>query len=349
MSDLLKNRHEILFLYDVKDANPNGDPIDENKPRIDEETGYNIVTDVRLKRTIRDFLHEYKEEEIFVREIEYEPGLVQDAKMRAKDFVKLFDGMDDDQKKVLDAFLDPKKQITKKDFDTIKSIARINLLNLAIDVRLFGATIPFEVSKKEVSDSNEDLKSSITFTGPVQFRMGRSLHRVNTKFIKGTGAFASKPGRGQSTFREEYILPYSLIVYHGIANENAARHTQMTDQDFELLLEAIWKGTKNLISRSKFGQMPRLLLDIEYSEPNFHIGDLDKLVSLKTEIPDEAIRDVTDFTVNVLPLLEALQKEKDKIQAIRLKIDERLTTTPELTMEHLNRFLESISLSQFSF
>ncbi|MCX7999259.1 MAG: type I CRISPR-associated protein Cas7, partial [Leptospiraceae bacterium] len=60
----IKNRSEILFLYDCKDANPNGDPLDENKPRIDEERGINIVTDVRLKRTIRDYImskDKYKE------------------------------------------------------------------------------------------------------------------------------------------------------------------------------------------------------------------------------------------------------------------------------------------------
>ena len=57
---IVKNRSEILFLYDITDANPNGDPVDENKPRVDEETGVNIVTDVRLKRTIRDYLYDYK-------------------------------------------------------------------------------------------------------------------------------------------------------------------------------------------------------------------------------------------------------------------------------------------------
>lgn len=57
---VIKNRSELLFLYDVTDSNPNGDPIDENKPRIDEETGNNFVTDVRLKRTIRDYLHDYR-------------------------------------------------------------------------------------------------------------------------------------------------------------------------------------------------------------------------------------------------------------------------------------------------
>ena len=61
------NRSELLFLYDITDANPNGDPMDENKPRLDEETGINLVTDVRLKRTIRDYLHETKSQNIFVR------------------------------------------------------------------------------------------------------------------------------------------------------------------------------------------------------------------------------------------------------------------------------------------
>lgn len=72
--NIIKNRSEILFIYDVKDANPNGDPVDENKPRIDEETGINYITDVRLKRTIRDYLHDYKDKEIFVIEHREESG-----------------------------------------------------------------------------------------------------------------------------------------------------------------------------------------------------------------------------------------------------------------------------------
>ncbi|MBK8562484.1 MAG: type I CRISPR-associated protein Cas7 [Saprospiraceae bacterium] len=56
MSNLISNRSEILFLYDVKQCNPNGDPMDANRPRIDEETGRCLVTDVRLKRTVRDYL-----------------------------------------------------------------------------------------------------------------------------------------------------------------------------------------------------------------------------------------------------------------------------------------------------
>jgi len=54
------NRSEMVFLYDISYANPNGDPLDENKPRIDEDVELNIVTDVRLKRTVRDYLHNFK-------------------------------------------------------------------------------------------------------------------------------------------------------------------------------------------------------------------------------------------------------------------------------------------------
>ena len=62
------NRSEILFIYHVKDANPNGDPLDENKPRTDPDTGVATVTDVRIKRTIRDYWHQNLGEEILVRD-----------------------------------------------------------------------------------------------------------------------------------------------------------------------------------------------------------------------------------------------------------------------------------------
>ncbi len=274
----IKNRSELLFLYDISDANPNGDPADENRPRVDEETGYNIVTDVRLKRTIRDYLFENKgyngsdDKDIFVREIIYDQKNqhIQDGKSRTKNF-------DNDKEKII---------------------------NSCIDIRMFGGVLPIE-------------KDSITFTGPVQFQMGRSLHRVSINHIKGTGAFASKMGAKQKTFREEYILPYSLIAFHGIINENAAKHTNLTTEDVKLLLEGMWEGTKNLITRSKFGQMPRLLLKVDYKD-NFYIGELHKLVSLDSEKEDEHIRSTDDFILDVSKLNIALEKYKDKIVKVTL-------------------------------
>ena len=286
---MIKKRSEILFCYDVTNANPNGDPMDENKPRIDEETGRNIVTDVRLKRTIRDYLFEYKGfngkdgKDIFVREIlmeENDPEKgIQDGKERAKDF-------SNDYRRIID---------------------------MCIDIRLFGGVIPLE-------------KDSITFTGPVQFKMGQSLHAVEIKHIKGTGAFASKAGTKQKTFREEYILPYSFICFHGIINETAAKHTGLSEEDVKLLLEAMWNGTKNLISRSKFGHMPRFLLKVDYKEESsgFFIGDLDKFIKLTGFEVEERIRSINDFELDISKLVNVFNKNKEKIEAIYYLKDENL-------------------------
>ena len=283
MTDLIKQRSELIFCYDIKDANPNGDPVDENKPRIDEETGINIVTDVRLKRTIRDYLFNFKGfngengKDIFVREIvSKQKGGIQDGKARAKDF---------------------KNQKEK-------------VLESCIDVRLFGGVIPLE-------------KSSITLTGPVQFKMGRSLHTVEIKHIKGTGAFASKEGAKQATFREEYILPYSFICFHGIINENAAKHTNLTNDDVKNLIEGMWLGTKNLISRSKFGQQPRLLIKINYNDPGFFIGDLDSFISIECE-NECSLRGVSDFTLNIGELTKAIDKYSEKIDSVEYLADDKL-------------------------
>lgn len=304
MNDV-KNRSEIVFLYDVKDANPNGDPLDENKPRIDEETGINIVTDVRLKRTIRDYLMNFKDQEIFVREKTDEKGNIQDAKLRAKDF------------------LNDVKDLESKGFNEEKNIIKDKIVESCIDVRLFGATIPLDLSIKEGSKT-KSVTGSITLTGPVQFRMGRSLHKVEMKHIKGTGAFASRADATQKTFREEDILPYSLICFYGIINENAAKHTKLTEEDVNLLLDGLWNGTKNLISRSKAGQMPRLLLKVNYKESNYHIGDLDKRIKLRSEKNDVEIRDISDVVLDGSELIETLNKNKDKIESIDIRGDERV-------------------------
>ena len=291
---MVENRSEILFLYDIKDINPNGDPMDDNKPRIDEELGINIVTDVRLKRTVRDYLYDFKKQEILVREIECGTG-IQDAKMRAKDFLKK-NGQKIDKGK-----MSP---------DEIKGIISENILNECIDARLFGGTIPLDAGV-------------ITLTGPVQFRMGRSLHKVEVVHIKGTGAFASEAGKTQKTFREEYFLPYSFIGFYGLINENASKKSHLTEKDVELLLDAIWNGTKNLISRSKIGQMPRLLLRIIYKENNYHIGDLDKKIHITygRGMSDEKLRNINDFQVDVTKLWLSIANNKDKILKIDIQLD----------------------------
>jgi len=279
MSEIVSNRSEIVFLYDVKYSNPNGDPLDENKPRIDEETMLNLVTDVRLKRTIRDYLHDFLNKEIFILGVKKDDGKLKTKEERMTD---------------------------------LKINSADDLINNCIDIRLFGATAAIK-------------KNTITFTGPVQFKIGRSLHKVQLKFIKGTTVYPSGKGKDQGTFTEMYVLPYSLIGFYGVINENAAKHTKLTNNDVELLMDALWNGTKNLISRSKVGQMPRLLMKVNYKEKNYHIGDLNALLELKSEIRAEELRDAKDYVLDVTKLLDTLHANNDKIKDIDLMLDKRVT------------------------
>jgi CRISPR-associated protein Csh2 len=200
-----------------------------------------------------------------------------------------------------------------------------------IDVRLFGATIPVSATKKNEKDS------SVTLTGAVQFAMGGSLHRVEPRFIKGTGAFASGQGAQQRTFREEYVLPYALIAFYGIVNQQAATGTGLTSADLELLYEALWYGTKSLITRSKIGQRPLLLLVVEYNESdsNAYIGRLDRFVGIKAasasdgELRGEAIRDPNEFTLNLDALANVLATRKGKIARLRMAHDKRLNLSKD--------------------
>lgn len=286
MNNLIDKRSEILFLYDIENANPNGDPINENRPRFDTETSTVLVTDVRLKRSIRDYWYEYKGfngqngKDVFVRETKYNEGdkeYIKDGKRRAKDF---------------------KEQVDE-------------ILKICIDIRVFGGVIPLS-------------NASITRIGPVQFQMGRSLNKTEIIEEQGTGAFAAGDKKMQATFRTEYKVPYAIIGFNGIINEKSAQYSLMTDEDKKLLKEGIWEGTKALITRSKFGQAPLLLLVIDYNEP-FYIGSLRQRIKLDTgEMNEMQVRNVNDYKIDVTELLDELKANKAKIDSIEFRADSRL-------------------------
>jgi len=302
---IINNRSEILFLYDVSWSNPNGDPVDENKPRIDEETNLNIVTDVRLKRTVRDYLYEYRGLDVFIREIR------------------------DDKQKL----------VTKE-----KRMGEYNnqsdeMIKQCIDIRLFGATIAIE-------------NNTLALTGPVQFKFGKSLHRVTPVFVKGTTVMPSGEEKAQGTFTERYVLPYSLIAFYGVVNEKAAQnqgYSLATDEDIKLLLEALWNGTKNLISVSKAGHQPRLLLWVQYKPGFYHIGELDNMIQFIHKKNDEELRSIDDGVVEIHQILEALNKRKDDIQTLGYQIDDRTKITFQGEQTSFQKCFLNFPLQEFNF
>ncbi len=300
----LQNRRELLFLYDASYCNPNGDPADENKPRTDPETMHNLVSDVRLKRTIRDFLREVKGQEIFVHALADEDGNVPDAKERANSFLP--------------------DQNYSSEYEA-KNILDKTIISKCVDVRLFGGTIPLEIKYKDEKGKSKTAKgSSITHTGPVQFKMGKSLHKVSVERIKGTGAFASKSGSQQQTFRTEFMVPYSLIGFYGVVNEHRAKEVDLTEGDLQNLHEAMWDGIKHLITRSKIGQNPRLLFQITYNPGNFQISELDKKVELVSDQDDLAIRSCDDYVLKIDKLVDKLEKYKSKIESVEFYTDDEI-------------------------
>lgn len=290
----IQNRSELLFLYDVKRCNPNGDPLDANRPRIDEDSGRCLVTDVRLKRTIRDYLMNKG----------YNGGALGDIFIR-----------DEDGKPVTG------EQRSK----SYKN--REEFCQKFIDVRLFGGV--------SAPGGTSDKKGKVFhYTGPVQFSMGYSLNKVHENFIKGTGAFATKEGAEQKTFREEYNITYGLIAFHGVINENAATHVGTTEKDVEELTAALWNGTKDLLTRSKKGHMPRLLVKIDYKD-GFFVGDLCERLKLISngEKKTDALEDIEDYKLDTKALNAALLKYDAEITSISVQKDDRLTLTEPIRIK----------------
>jgi CRISPR-associated protein Csh2 len=124
-----------------------------------------------------------------------------------------------------------------------------------------------------------------------------------------------------------------------VINENAAKHTGLSKADVNELMEGLWMGTRNLLTRSKKGHMPRLLLKIEYSKPNFFIGELaERVATLPNEVKPGEYQDVTDFKLDTAKLVELLQKYDDVIERITVIKDERLACTEEIPTKNPEQY-----------
>ncbi len=320
------NNSDILFIYDAKMCNPNGDPDDENKPRMDYETETNLVSDVRLKRYLRDYLED-KKNLIFVAKVD---GKTVDATQRLGHWICERASNDpretkerkkkaENIKKLLD---EGKKLEQAQTNDLVELIdTEDKLLESFIDVRLFGATMPIKGEKRG---------QSFTFTGPVQFNWGYSLNKVNiveSSTISSTFAGRTKEGEGDQfgTFGKDYRVYYSLIAFHGIISGKRAEHTKLSDTDISLLKEALIKAIPLHTTRSKINQYPKLLIRIEYTDNETFIGDLRRYVKIEpVNVKESQIRDVSQIKLDMKNLIAELIANKEKIAQIHYWQDKEL-------------------------
>lgn len=286
----LSSRREPLFVYDIRMGNPNGDP-DENRPRSLPD-GRFYVTDVRLKRFARDYIAA-QGQDILVGNIE---GRTTNLTGRVAHYLESIGK-------------------AKANGEELVKI----LLDAFIDARWFGSSLAF---KKQ--DDWEPKTLPKTLTGAVQFNMGEVLHEAEEIQIQGTSVFGSDEEKKQGTFTNYAALRYALIAFHGVANEHSAKKSHMTDADYNALLRALWNGVRSAgNTRTKIGQVPRLLLSVEYQPgEEFQFGNLMDYVKLQptTGKPERAWASPDDYQMDLSRLLDRLNSQRARIAQVRYAV-----------------------------
>lgn len=288
----IQNRSEIALVFDAKDTNPNGDPLTaDNEPRIDPNTGQCIVTDVRLKRYIRDQIED-DGDAILIKNPD--DGVLTREKM----YEALYNELDGEPEDLTD--------------EEIVSA----FLRAATDVRYFGATVSVS------TDFSERLPDQ--FQGPVQFGHGRSYHEVNrnTESKELATVIGNDEDSEQGTFATDHRIEYGVIGFGGRINENAASVTGLTQDDVERLDTLIWRSLKNqTMTRSKVGQQPRFYLRVEYGPDAFEIGRLNDRIDINPETTVSEMRDVTDYQLDVRSLIKALDEHSERVNRVHVTAD----------------------------
>ena len=281
--ETIQNKSEILFIYESTYSIPNGDPF-TGEQRYDEETKKALVSDVRIKRFIRDYFIEHKnteECEIYVcNELSQAEGNHSGSAARVKALKAKF--KDDSTIK------------TKKGIDAQK------LLCKCIDVRLFGG----------ISTEGGD---AANLTGPVQFALlNPSLNEVELRMHQNTSVFVSdveKKTRG--AIGTTTVVPYSVNQIHGWVNPFSAKYTGLTNEDLKLMFQALWSSINNANTRTKSNQNSLLLLQIEYTKPTHKIYGVDRLIKIETKDNKcgEQLRSIEDYKFDFSGLQSAVNNK----------------------------------------
>lgn len=204
----INNRIDFVYLFDVQDGNPNGDPDAGNLPRVDAETGMGLVTDVCLKRKVRNYVQVAKDlsdgYDIFIKE----KAVLNSEIDKAHD--------DEDVKKAKDKTV----------------AARLFMCKNYYDIRTFGAVMSTGKNAGQVR-------------GPIQFTFARSIDPIATaehsitRMAVATEKEAEKQNGDNRTMGRKPTVPYGLYVCHGFISASLAKQTGFSEEDLELFFEAL--------------------------------------------------------------------------------------------------------------
>ena len=211
MAEAIKNRYEFVILFDVENGNPNGDPDAGNMPRIDPETGHGIVTDVCLKRKVRNYVELAKEGATGFRIYVQEKAVLNERNAEAYTALNL---------------KPEAKKLPKKEEDA-RAVTRWMCDNF-YDIRTFGAVMSTEVNCGQVR-------------GPVQFTFARSEEAIVPAEVSITRMAVTnmKDRDNERTMGRKFIVPYGLYRVEGFISAPLAEKTGFSEADVELLWESL--------------------------------------------------------------------------------------------------------------
>ena len=282
MSAVISNKYDFVILFDVENGNPNGDPDAGNMPRVDPETGLGLVTDVCLKRKIRNYVEAWAE-------IESDRN---GYGIYIKDAVPLETS---DKKALVYIGVDNIKDVKKKDKDVDLKIREFMCMNF-FDIRTFGAVMTTFV--KGALNCGQ-------VRGPVQLGFARSIDPIAPQEITITrvAITTEKDAENKKTeMGRKYIVPYALYKVEGHISANLARKTTgFSEEDLELLWKAIINMFENDHSAVRGNMAVRELIVFKHSNelgnaPAYKLFERVK-VSRKEEV--KVPRVYEDYTVEV--------------------------------------------------
>lgn len=377
--EAIKNRYEIVFLFDVKDGNPNGDPDFDNMPRADEETEQGLVSDVCIKRKVRNYIHLLKglktPYDIFIREGNILNPLIQEkrdeeelkAAAKYADLVEecvnnhKTDSVSEEQMKSLtEKIAAVRDAVSNKNSNAVgvvrekldkafKAILKenkwddkeINTANKAIeqnifksgrlamcaqyyDIRTFGAVMSTGEEKAEDEEMAENdnseqkgndkkrsnkkgsnkkkIKGLGIVRGPVQFMFARSIDPISSKSNSITRCcVTSEDSTGDKTMGNKYTVSYGLYRMHGFISPSDATKTGFSEEDKELLFQALINAFENDHSAARGEMNPRALIVFKHDSPlgNARAGQLFDLIQVKLKEGVEFPRSFGDYDVKV--------------------------------------------------
>ena len=265
----LKNRIDFVYIFDVQDGNPNGDPDAGNLPRVDAETGMGLVTDVCLKRKVRNYVQVAKEcaegYDLFIKE-----------------------------KAVLNKSIDAAhEEESVKNATDKTSAARDVMCRKYFDIRTFGAVMSTGKNAGQVR-------------GPIQLTFARSVDSIAamehsiTRMAVATEKEAEKQGGDNRTMGRKATVPYGLYVCHGFISANLAKQTGFSEEDLALF----WDALKNMFdvdrsaARGLMSAQKLIVFKHDSVLGNAPANKLFDLVKVEKKCAD-APRSFSDYTVTI--------------------------------------------------